>query len=163
MARLPKCPICDKEVEKIEGEFVKHSSKTYHNNCYQQFELRKQHRSELLEYICDLYNMKVPTGFILKQIKDLETDSGYTLKGIELSLRYFHEIEGNSVESANKKYTTQGIGIVPYVYENAKKFYTNLQQLRSSNAQIDYSIDEETIISSPPKTRKKKLIDINQI
>jgi hypothetical protein len=162
MARLPKCPICETEVEKVEGEFIKHSSKTYHINCYQQFEIRKQHRYELLEYICELYKVPMANGFITKQIKEYETQYNYTLKGIQMSLYYFHEVQGNPVQedADNMKYKTRGIGIVPHIYEEAKRYFIKMQQVGKA-AQIEINNTPEIVYINPPtKREKRKLIDI---
>lgn len=154
MARLPKCPECEKEVEKVEGEFVKHSGKTYHIKCFEKFNIRKQHRSELIEYICQLKKIKMPTGFILKQIKEMEDDYGYTLKGIEMTLRYVHDTEKlASIDEA-------GIGIVQYYYTRAKEYNINLYKITQANAKINYDNTEITIYSTPPKQKEKKTIDI---
>lgn len=157
MARLPKCPECKNDVEKIEGEFIKHSSKTYHINCYQQFEIRKQHRSDLIDYICKLKKIKMPTGFILKQIKEMEEDYGYTLKGIEMTLRYVHDTEKlASMDEA-------GIGIVQYYYKRAKEYNINLYRIKQANAEINYDNTEITIYTSPPKQKAKKRINLEEI
>jgi|GEM_PF-1556479 len=165
MARLPKCPECEKEVEKVEGEFVKHSGKTYHIKCFEKFEIRKQHRSELIEYICDLYKVPMVNGNILKQIKEFETQYNYTLKGIQMSLYYFHEIQGNPVlqDEDNKKYKTRGIGIVSHIYEEAKRYFTKMQQIENSAKNIVINTEAEVIYIQPTKRKQKNFIDIEGI
>lgn len=155
--------MCNYLVDKETQESVKHSSKTYHQNCFQQFELGKQHRRELHEYICELYNMPVVSGFILKQIKDYEEIYGYKLTGIKAALHWFHFIDGNSVEAANKKYKAQGIGIVPHIYEKAKSYYQWLGQTYENNSLVNYSFEEKVIKTSSPKKREIKNIDIENI
>jgi hypothetical protein len=44
----------------------------------------------------------------------------YTYSGIKRTLEYFYEVKKNSIEKANG-----GIGIVPWVYEEAKRYYYN--------------------------------------
>lgn len=165
MARLPKCPECEKEVEKVEGEFVKHSGKTYHIKCFEKFEIRKQHRSELLEYICDLYKVPMANGFITKQIKEYETQYNYTLKGIQMSLYYFHSIQGNPViqDDDNNNYKSRGIGIVPHIYEEAKRYFIKMQQIQNSAENITINTVAEVVYIQPTKKRQKKFIDIKGI
>jgi hypothetical protein len=165
MARLPKCPICETEVEKIEGEFIKHSSKTYHINCYQKFEIRKQHRYELLEYICELYKVPMANGFITKQIKEYETQYNYTLKGIQMSLYYFYFVLGNPIQedADNMKYKTRGIGIVPHIYEEAKRYFIKMQQIENSAKNIEINTVAEVIYLQPTKKKQKNFIDIEGI
>jgi hypothetical protein len=165
MARLPKCPMCEIEVEKVEGEFVKHSSKTYHIKCFEQFEIRKQHRYELLEYICELYKVPMANGFVTKQIKEYETQYGYTLKGMQMSLYYFHEIQGNPViqDEDNNKYKSRGIGIVPHIYDEAKRYFIKMQQIQNSAQNITINTVAEVVYIQPTKKRQKNFIDIKGI
>lgn len=161
MAKLPTCPICDKAINKAEEDHHIHSKKTYHINCFAKFELRKQHRLELLEYICDLYKIPVANGFILKQIKEYETQYNYTLKGIQMTLQFFHEISGNPIGTTSAKYkNAKGIGIVPHVYDEAKDYFIRMQQIGKA-AQVEINNTTEVVYTKPPKQReKRKLIDI---
>lgn len=52
---------------------------------------------------------------MLKQIKEYQEEYGYKLKGIELALRYFYETLDNKPREGD------GIGIVPFVYDEAKR------------------------------------------
>lgn len=81
---------------------------------------------------------------MLKQIKEFQDDYGYTLKGMELTLRYFHEIQGNGVDA-------RGIGIIPYVYEDAKRHYNYIQKVKNS-----FQSDFTNILSPEPKVVKTK-------
>jgi hypothetical protein len=45
----------------------------------------------------------------------------YTYSGIHRSLEYFYEVKGNSLDKANG-----GIGIVPFVYQDAYNYYYSL-------------------------------------
>lgn len=156
MARLPKCPECTKEVVKEETSTVKHSNKYYHGHCFKTLEQRKKDRLALFEYICELFRVPKPNGFMLKQIKEFTEEYNYTLKGIELALRYFHDIKGNPVDS-------KGIGIIPYIYDESKKYYINLSAIKES-ANIDFSNEAEIVhIANRPKRKRKNYIDIEGI
>jgi hypothetical protein len=156
MAKLVKCPYCEKRVDKDDA--VTHSKRYYHEECFNTWEQDKQHRKDLIEYICDLYQIEVPTGIILKQIKDFQENYKYKLKGIELALKYFHETLRKPVREGD------GIGIVPFVYEDAKKHYLMKLKVEDSLENIDTdSIEVKTIaISSSGLNYKKqsKKIDI---
>lgn len=163
MARLPKCPVCEYQVDKDTQAHVKHSSKTYHEHCFQQFELRKQHRSDLHNYICELYGVSVPNPLILKQIKEFQEVNKFTLKGIELALRYFHDIQGNSVMS-NKDDRIQGIGIVTWIYEEAKSHYIKMANITKKASESNFEANEDVIYIKPqPKKTRKDYIDIEGI
>ncbi|MGG1444918.1 hypothetical protein ABE354_23280 [Brevibacillus laterosporus] len=129
MARKPKCPKCTYEVDKKLS--VKHASKYYHEECYEKFIKAKDDRLELIDYICTLHKTKIPHGLILKQIKEFTDTYEYTHKGITLTLRYFYETLGNQVREGD------GIGIVPYVYEEAKKFFVLKRNVERSVGEIE--------------------------
>lgn len=158
MARLPKCPECEYQVDKDTQRWVKHSAKTYHEHCFQQFEARKIHRNELLAYICELYRMPVPNGFMLKQIKEFQETYGYTLKGMELALRFFTEIQGQSIDGQ------QGIGIIPYIYEEAKSHYIKMANITQKASESGFECKEEVVyMKQPTKKIRKNYIDIEGI
>lgn len=163
IAKLPKCPECEYLVDKDTQEHVKHSAKTYHKACFDQFELRKQQRSELHDYICQLYGMPKVNGFILKQIKEYETDYGYKLFGMKLALEYFHSVQGNPVESNKMKYNTQGIGIIPYVYDEARDHYIKMMNIERSAKDVKINTEAEIVYMKPTKKRRTNFIDIEGI
>lgn len=152
---MAKCPECERNVDRNIEPFVTHSKRHYHEACYQQFQLRGQHRDELIRYICELYRIQTPNGFMLKQIKEFQDDYGYTLKGMELALRYFHDIEGNSVDA-------KGIGIVPYIYEDARDYYRRMSDVKKASRNVVEMQEEkvEVVKFSNRNRRKSKIIDI---
>lgn len=157
MARLPKCPVCENVVNKEVEEAVKHSSKTYHRQCFIKFETRKKHREELLAFICDLHHIDVPSIMILKQIKDFEETYKFSLKGMEMTLRYFHHIKNNPVDA-------KGIGIIPWVYDDASKFYRDMDRIRKHASSVEFNNTEEVVYVRPsPKKKRKDYIDIEGI
>ena len=65
---------------------------------------------------------------VRKQIKQYREEYNYTYSGIHKALVYFYEVKGNSTEKANG-----GIGIVPYVYQNAYNYYLAIWQAKQKN------------------------------
>lgn len=154
MARLVKCPYCENKLDKdVAYEFKK---RYYHVECFETWRMEAGHRKELITYICDLYRMDAPTGMMLKQIKDFQEEYNYKLKGMELALRYFYETLDNKVREGD------GIGIIPFVYEEAKSHYIKQQKIAES---IGNSKDEEVVvfIDTHASKRKTKKIDISAI
>lgn len=85
-------------------------------------------------------------GRITLQIKKYMQDHPeYTYSGIKRTLEYFYEIKGNSTAKANG-----GIGIVPWVYEEAKRYFYNQWLLSQKNAEKD-------IVAYVPKIKKIKI------
>jgi hypothetical protein len=155
MARMVKCPYCETQLDKDDAHEYK--KKYYHKNCFFEWQQESEHRKQLIEYICQLYRLDAPTGLILKQIKDFQVDYKYKLKGMELALRYFHETLGNPVQQG------AGIGIVPFVYEEAKNDYIKKMKITESLQNFEGN-EEITVYIDPNKSkRKSKKIDIAAI
>lgn len=116
----------------------------------------EQEYRELISYICEKYNLDRPTGQILKQIKSFCEEFDYRYKGMELALRYFFDLEQNNVKEDT------GVGIIPYVYDRARKFY-------SKKKMIENSISDEESEIRVFKSRKtenkriKKQINIDEL
>jgi hypothetical protein len=158
VARKVKCPYCEKQLDKDDA--YEYKKKYYHKKCFDQWQQEKEHRQELLQYICDLYRIEVPSGMILKQIKDYKEEFHYKYKGMELALRYFYETLGNSVQEGT------GIGIIPYVYEDAKRHYIMKMKVEESLKQTDNNIEKKIVtIDSPQFSYQKKIkqIDISSL
>lgn len=96
-------------------------------------------------------------GMILKQIKEFTDTFGYTHKGITLTLRYFYETLGNQVREGD------GIGIVPYVYEETKKFFILKRNVERSVGELEGEpIKRVNVkIKSPSKKNDNRLPTID--
>lgn len=151
--RSIKCPSCQEPLDRNTEPFTEHSKKFYHQSCFGLYFQKTQHRKDLIDYVCKLHNIKHP-GVIVRQIKEFEESYGYTLKGIELALRYFHEIQGNPVDRV-------GIGIVPWIYEDAKRHYKKIAAISKSAHEAEPGGRHEIIhIEISDKKKIAKHIDI---
>lgn len=146
MARKVKCPECGTFNEKENA--IYHNSKYYCKVCYENKTQESQEYKDLIAYICELYQIEAPTGWMLKQIKDFKEQFKYTYKGMKTTLHYFYEIqEGNSVEDS------MGIGIVPFVYDEAKKFYIDKKAVKDSVSECNLN----------EMQNKKRIVKINKL
>ncbi|MBE6148281.1 MAG: hypothetical protein E7167_02030 [Firmicutes bacterium] len=162
MAHNVKCPICGKTFDRDKVPFVQVSPRRYaHKECSMSEDERKtqeiKDKEELDNYIMSLFKMTYVDARIQKQIKKYVDENNYTYSGIKKALVYFFEIKGNSVEKANG-----GIGIVPYVYQQAYNYYYSLwlaQQKNEDKVVEEYvPIVKEIIIPVPErKVRKRPL------
>lgn len=161
--KIVTCPYCKEQLNKEDA--VIHKRRYYHSECLEQKEKEEEEKrresedyKELINYICQLYNLDAPTGMILKQIKEFREEYGYKLQGIKLSLQYFYEIQGNPVLD------DVGIGIVPFVYEEAKRHYiTRLNVERSLENYKKNDIQHVYVDLNRKKTKHKNLIDISSL
>jgi len=152
MAKKVKCPHCEKMMDKESA--VPHQKRYYHEACLKDKQKSIDDRKDLIAYICELYRIDAPTGMMLKQIKEYETDFKYKLKGIELALRYFYET------SENRPREGDGIGIVPFVYEKAKKHYMLKKNVEKSVREAaGKEIEQKVVTVKSPEMKVKKKIE----
>ena len=135
MAHKVKCLYCGVTFDRDKTPCEQVSAKRYaHIECSKQVqekvEKEKRHKDALDNYIKKLFNTDNINTRVQKQINSYIKDYGYSYSGILKALIYFFEIKENSIEKANG-----GIGIVPYVYQDAYNHYYNLWLTNQKNQQ----------------------------
>lgn len=156
---IVKCFFCGVQFDASIEPFIKVNSVRYaHKNCYENHEKLKikeeTDKNNLEEYICELFKIDCLSPRIRKQINDFKKQYNFTYSGMLKTLKYFFEIKNNSIEKANG-----GIGIIPYVYEEAYKYYSNLQMIQNKNKEKNinnYKPKIFTVKIPPPKRKTKK-------
>lgn len=121
MPRTAKCKRCGKDL--YPEERFKHNSKNYCKDCYEIIVREAEDYKNLIEYICEIFEIDKPTGFILKQIKNYKEEFGYGYAGIQYTLWYCKEIEEFNFVP---KY---GIYMVKQHFEDAKEYYNHQEKL----------------------------------
>jgi hypothetical protein len=150
---MVKCPYCEDKLDKDESH--EHKKRYYHPKCFETWQREGQDYNDLLSYIGKLYRVDTPSIMIRTQIKGLK-EEGYKYKGMELALRYFFETLDNRVQE------NKGIGIIPYVYEEAKNNFLKQRKIAESLQNLEN--DELVVYISPEKSKRKtKNIDISAI
>ncbi len=144
----------------------------FHIECLEDF--RKQHpraKYELVKirtvedvkiYVDKIYNyltkevgLKVNYGDLMKQCKNFKLKYKYTYKGIYLTLKYFYGVKKGSPEKSNNR-----IGIIPYVYEEARSYYETLErkkELINSNIYKQKNNIEKIQIAHKKQDGKKRI------
>lgn len=160
MAHIVTCIYCKKKFDRDKYPFVQVSPRRYaHKECSLTDDQKKAQNEldkiALDEYIMKLFNMSYVDARIRKQINQYVDDYNFTYSGIKKALIYFFEIKGNSIEKANG-----GIGIVPYVYQQAYQYYLALWQAQQKNEDKvihDYvPTIKEVVIPRPQRKVKKR-------
>lgn len=162
MAHIVTCIYCKKKFDRDKYPFIQVSQRRYaHQECSLTEEQKKskeeQDKLELDEYIKKLFKTDFVDVKIRKQIKQYREEYNYTYSGIKKALAYFYEVKGNSIEKANG-----GIGIVPYVYQQAYNYHLALWQAQQKNQDkvlVDYvpKVKEITIPRPQRKAKKREL------
>jgi hypothetical protein len=122
---------------------------------------------ELETLICELFHIEKPTKMMLSQITRFVTgqEYGYTYLDIARSLAYFIEEQGNTPD------IEKGIGIVPWVIDDARRFYSQLANEQAEFKQQGLKLREvlmapRTPVKAEANKRKKAqqaLIDIERL
>jgi len=160
MARphLVKCLYCGETFDTNVEPFVKPNATRYaHQKCAEEHEKNMTQEDieevALYDYIKKIYGKHYNFMLIKKQIEKFKKQ-GYSCRGMRLSLQWFYEVKGNSIQDSNG-----GIGIIPYVFEDAKKYFYQLYLAKLANAQIkgyrprikEIFIPSPQIIRRPPR------------
>lgn len=154
---LMKCP-CGEGV--LREEAIKIGNRYYHKECAErkkqkekESEIDKKELKELKDYIYfDLYKKNVSMPFIMKQISEFRNEYGFRYKGMELALRYYYETLGNSLNE------NHGVGIIPYVYDEAKKHYEIILRVKKTmDSGVQLQNHKKVKINIKNKSRKKKI------
>jgi len=147
-----KCPECEKL--NIKSEAVNFRNRWYCTDCLEKRNNRANQSNdgwdELYYYIVDLYG-HTPTGMMFQQLgRFRKPPYNYTNTGMMLTLKYFYETLGNEVMEDT------GLGIIPYVYEDAKKNFIQNKNVNTFNSEFEYRPKVKTIKVMPTKHNGKK-------
>ena len=124
--RMVKCKYCGIQFNRNAEPFVEVGGRRYaHKECAEKYQqsISQEERDymELEKYIKKLFKKNVVSARIKKQIKDFKQEYKYTYSGMQKTLYWWFELKHNSIEKAN-----DGIGIVPFVYNDALNYFYNL-------------------------------------
>ena len=151
-----KCAICgiifDRDKEPAE---MINSRRYAHAECYQKAENSKSKEEKdyeaLEKYILKLFNKTTLGALITKQIRDFKKNYNYTYSGMQKTLMWWFEIKGNTIDQTNG-----GIGIIPFVYEDACKYFYSLYLAQLASQTIpDEKPEVIEIEIAPPQVRRK--------
>lgn len=161
MAHYVICSVCGKRFDRDKVQAVKSNARRYaHQSCYPQGEIVPlpqvdEDLQKLNEYIEKLLGNNYNKARVKQQLKSFKEEYNYSYSGILKSLVYFYEVKGNSIDKANG-----GIGIVPFIYQDAFNYYYSLWQAQSVNQTKHINTlpkVKEVIIKLPEVKRPIKL------
>ena len=162
--RSVKCPGCGLYFYRDEEENVLMKNRYWHKKCWESHKIKEDQSFKAIEeletYLCDLFQIDFVNARIKKQIKDMIDQYHFSYSGILGTLKYWYNIKGNSIEKANG-----GIGIVPYVYEDASKYYETIFYAQQMNKDINndcFHIPERNIVIKSPRVNKRiRLVNLD--
>lgn len=134
---MVKCKYCGVQFDANQEPYVKVSARRYaHKTCAEEYENNKTQEEKdeesFFKYVQELfgkdYNYLTTKKLAQKYVKE----NGYTYSGMLKSLIWFYEIKKNSKEKANGS-----IGIIPFIYSQAKEYYYALYLNKLTNEEKD--------------------------
>lgn len=161
-----KCLYCGLEFDRDKLPYVQVTNMRYaHKECYAKIEANKTQDEKdyefLTNYIEQLFGIGYITAKIAKQIRDYRVAYGYTYSGMYYALEYWFEVRKAPIDKAN-----QGVGIIPYIYDQAKEYYQNINRANSLNSDVfNYRAKVTEITIAPPKPgeRQPRLFNLEEV
>lgn len=159
MAHKVKCLYCGEEFNRDVEPCVQIGRRYAHIKCAEEHENNKTQEEKdydsLVSYILQLFDEPRLNARVKKQIELYHNDYQYTYSGMLKTLIYWYDIKGNTTEKANG-----GIGIVPYIYDEAYRYYEYLYNAQLANQDKNINTYKQPIIKTvtipPPSVVRKK-------
>lgn len=164
MSHFVKCSICNEIFDRDKVECVKTSSRRYaHAKCYNREDVNKTEedkcRDKIFEYTKQLFGEHFNYMKIDTQMKKLIKENHYSYSGILKTLTYWYQVKNGDVSKS-----FYGLGIVPYVYNDAYNYYFNIWMAQQVNAEKNIEIikpkEKKVVIINPIKKPKKKHLNV---
>ena len=152
MGRIVKCAYCGGSMDKDTA--LRYKDKNYHESCCQS----AKERDKVSEYICYLFDLKAPGPQNYRLLKKYIEEEGYTYKGIFYSLKYFYEVKKSNITKGQER-----IGIVPYIYDEAQKYFKDLENKKEKIKDAVKPIDTINVTVTDKKNRNKKTINLEDL
>ena len=149
-----KCPHCGQFFDRTTEECVYYKRRYYHKSCYEEAIPQEElDKDSLFEYVKQVYNAERVSPAVYTQAKRFHENAGYSYSGMEKAFRYFIEIK------KGKPGIDQNLGILPYIWEEAKNYYYQLWLIENQNSQpLETPVIEITIrqpVKKPEKVVKE--------
>lgn len=166
MAHKVKCYYCGITFDRDKEPSEKVGARRYaHLKCYTDNEgqLREEDMDKklLYDYLQKILGQDYNAAKVSKQINEFVEDKHYSYSGIYKTLYYFYDIKGGKREEA-----MGGIGIVPFVWDEAYKYYLGIHNANKINKDKDIekikNLTETIEIFSPKAERKIKLFNMEE-
>ena len=141
------CRVCKAKVDKDSAICLKPKIYVCCEQCKEQYLLKEnnkanqskdsQDRQEFVSYLKSIcsqeLNYKIVGSMLKKMMKD---NPSFRYNGMQYTLWYIYNV-------LNIKIT--GVGIIPYYYDEAKKYYSNKQKMKKQIKESNISQDTKTI------------------
>lgn len=163
--KMVKCKYCGIQFDRNAEPFVAVGGRRYaHKACAEKHDegLSQEERNyaELEAYIKELFQESYLNAKVKAQIKNFKKEYNYTYSGMLKTLKWWYQIKGNSVDLARG-----GVGIIPYVYNEALNYYYTLFLAQNANKDLTEfrpKVQEIEISSPRVRVKKQKLFNLGE-
>lgn len=137
MAHKVKCLQCGEIFDRDVIEYVQVGRRYMHKVCPNTFHADpekvkiEQEKNQFYNYVKQIYGPKYNYQLINSQAESYIEEYGYTWSGMAGTLHWFYDIKHGSKDKGNG-----GIGIIPYVYDQAKEYYITIAKAEKENKDI---------------------------
>lgn len=144
-----KCLICGQSFDRDKEDYMKMGRRYAHRHCFDTLPVAEQEQylapDRLYQYIKKLFNFSaVPTAVFFAAEQSVKS-KGMTYDGLYNAFKYAYE-----VLKKQKPMNNNVFGIIPYVYEEAQKYYSQKDTTRKENIakveELRNNLDEEKIV-----------------
>lgn len=161
---LKKCFYCNEYFDITTEDYAKPVTNRYaHKKCYDENHTEDEaFIGQIYSYLSKELLIKVDFVQCEKQRKAFIKKNGYTNEGILLALKYFYEVKKQSADRSGNR-----IGIVPYVYDEAQAYYSELKKRKKQiNKGLAKQLEKKAVkikVIGEEKPKEKEYIDIDSI
>lgn len=162
MAHIVKCFYCGKSFDREKEDCIKVNARRYaHAACAENQDKEtlqiEKDKAEFYKMVKSIYGTEYNYVLINRQATNFIEQYGYTWSGMTKCLHWFYNIKHGSKEESNG-----GIGIIPYIYEEVRKYYYDIYLAQNKNKNKKTQKNIININIPPPKFPQKpiKLIDM---
>ena len=131
-----KCYYCGEKFDANEEEYIMVNTRRYaHKKCAENKEqtLTQEQLDKIAfeEYVMKIFKIDFIEPQMQLQIKRFIEQNKFTYSGMHKALIYFFEVKGNPIEKSGKT-----LGIIPYVYQDAYRYYFSIWQAQQRNQEF---------------------------
>lgn len=167
MPKPPQCRICHYPIDKTKEEgvvWIQPSKGWYfHKECYDTWKAEPATDDDWVKMIFDFLarDLKVSYNYHLcmQQIENFWKKQRINPKGIYFSLKYFYEVKKHPWEKGHG-----GIGIVPYVFDEAKTYWIEQERKKCGfMKELESQAKERAIIKITRTERRREKYNLDEI
>ena len=135
MAAYVKCIFCEKQFNREKEPCIKIGRRYAHTKCAEQQDpslVKEEYdKEQFYTIVKSIYGKDYNFMLINSQATEYIKQYNYTWSGMTACLHWFYNINHGSLEEGHG-----GIGIIPFIYDEVREYYSKLYQAQEKNKKI---------------------------